>query len=218
MKKTIIALALLVAGAGLAKAQTVVPIVPVFIQVPFDSIRAEFPERLAYIAELKRVDQELIQSQAKLDELNRQFKDEQQHFKNVTAFIKDRTKQLSTLEKSYNGEKKVQDSYMKLIEKHRQAASKVTLIDRASRDTYMDELNNLKQVSEMYNVSYKQQMENINSEYELLKAQQINLAQFEIQLKSKEAELKQMQATLKNNQAAVKNAIKSEEAILKAQQ
>ena len=218
MKKTIFALALLVAGAGIANAQKIVPITPVFLQVPFDSIRTQFPDRTAYIAELKKVEQELQQSQVKLDELNRQFKDEQQHFKNVTAFIKDRSKQLATLEKSYNNEKKVQDSYMKLIEKHRQAAGKVTLIDRESRDTYVDELNNLKQVSEMYNVSYKQQMENINSEYELLKSQQINLAQFEIQLKNKEAELKQMQATLKNNQAAIKNAIKSEESILKAQQ
>ena len=218
MKKSILTLVLILGCVGATFAQKVVAIPPVDIHVPFDSLRTNNPDRVSYLAELKKQEQVLLQSQTRLDELNRQFKDEQQHYKNVAAFIKDRTKQLATLEKSYNAEKKVQDSYMKLIEKHRQAAAKVTLIDRESRDKYVDELNNLKQVSDMYNLSYKQQMENINSEYELLKAQQVDLAQYEIQLRGKETQLKQMQETLKTNQAALKAAIKSEETILKAQQ
>ncbi len=217
MKKTILALALLVAGMGMAKAQVVIPIDHIYTQVQFDSLRAQYPDRVAYLNELKQLTQTLETSKAQIAEAKKQLKDEKTHHKNATSFVKERTKELKTIEKSYTNEKKVQESYLKLLDKQHNAVMKETLIDRQTRDSYIADLNRRKEIMEKQAVNYQQKMNEINEEYEVLKNQQIDMAQYLLQLQNKELEIKQMETQLKNNQAALKAEIKATESIIKAQ-
>lgn len=216
MKKLYL-LVLMLVCVSLLKAQQVVPIDHIFVQVPFDSLRVQYPDRVAYLNELKQLVQELDVSKSQIDQAKKQLKDEKTHFKNASTFIKERTKELQTIEKSYANEKKVQDGYLKLLDKQHNAVSKETYIDKTTRDNYIADLNHRRQLMEETSSAYEAKTQKIKDEYELLKTQQIDLAQYDVQIKEKETTLKQMEATLKNNQKALKDEIKATSSILKAQ-
>lgn len=214
--KKLLFLTLVLLSVNVLKAQQVVPVDHIFVQVPFDSLRVKYPDRVAYLNEIKQIVQDLEVSKSQLEQAKKQLKDEKTHLKNATTFIKERTKELQSIEKSYANEKKVHDGYLKLLDKQHNAVSKETYIDKDTRDNYIADLNQRRKLMEETSSAYTQKTQKINDEYEILKAQQINLAQYQMQIQEKEALIKQMDATLKNNQKALKDEIKATESIIKA--
>lgn len=194
-------------------------VTPLNINLPdfsLDSLRTVYAaDAPMYRAELERIQNVQDANDKALSQARRELKDEKAHAKDVVAYLKERESAIASLQKACETEQKALSDMQSSIEKTLKKVQKSSLLNRQSSDARTTALQGEKKEVIRLQDELVARQKRLTAMLDRVRADQGELATFNMAIQNKEVDLTQLENTLKVRKESVKAELKNVKANMK---
>lgn len=194
-------------------------VTPLTINLPdfsLDSLRTVYAaDAPMYRAELERIQNVQDANEKAISQARRELKDEKTHAKDVAAYLKERESAITNLQKACETEQKALANMQSSVEKTLKKVQKTSLLNRQSQDMRVTALQGDKKEVIRLQDELAARQKRLTAMLDRVRADQGELATFNIEIQNKEVDLTQLENTLKVRKESVKAELKNVKAGMK---